>query len=59
MSFCASLDHFSFDKIGTGIGVGIISNGKIRRGSDGSARDIGHICVEKNDLLYACGNKCC
>jgi glucokinase-like ROK family protein len=53
------LDHFIFIKIGTGIGAGIISNGKIHRGSDGSAGDIGHICVDKDGPLCACGNKGC
>jgi glucokinase-like ROK family protein len=53
------VDHFIFVKIGTGIGAGIISNGKIHRGSDGSAGDIGHICVDKNGPLCACGNKGC
>ena len=55
----AGIDHFIFVKIGTGIGAGIISNGKIHRGSDGSAGDIGHICVDKNGPLCACGNTGC
>ena len=55
----AGIDHFIFVKIGTGIGAGIISNGRIHRGSDGSAGDIGHICVEKDGRLCACGNKGC
>ena len=55
----AGIDHFIFVKIGTGIGAGIISNGKIHRGSDGSAGDIGHICVDKNGPLCACGNRGC
>ena len=55
----SGVDHFIFVKIGTGIGAGIISNGKIHRGSDGSAGDIGHICVDKNGPLCACGNKGC
>jgi predicted NBD/HSP70 family sugar kinase len=53
------IDHFIFVKIGTGIGAGIISNGKIHRGSDGCAGDIGHICVDKEGPLCACGNKGC
>src|SRR5215216_6442870 len=53
------VDHFIFVKIGTGIGAGIISNGKLHRGSDGSAGDIGHICVDKEGPLCACGNKGC
>jgi len=55
----AGVDHFIFIKIGTGIGAGIISNGKIHRGSDGSAGDIGHICVDKEGPLCACGNRGC
>jgi glucokinase-like ROK family protein len=46
-------------KIGTGIGAGIICDGKIYRGSSGCAGDIGHICVEKDGPVCACGNKGC
>jgi glucokinase-like ROK family protein len=53
------VDHFIFIKIGTGIGAGIISNGRIHRGSDGCAGDIGHICVDKGGPLCSCGNKGC
>ena len=55
----AGIDHLIFVKIGTGIGAGIISNGRIHRGSDGCAGDIGHICVDKDGPLCACGNKGC
>jgi len=55
----AGVDHFIFVKIGTGIGAGIISNGRIHRGSDGCAGDIGHICVDNEGPLCACGNKGC
>jgi glucokinase-like ROK family protein len=55
----ANVDHFIFVKISTGIGAGIISNGKIHRGSDGSAGDIGHICVDKKGPLCTCGNVGC
>ena len=53
------IDNFIFVKIGTGIGAGIISNGKIHRGSDGCAGDIGHICVDKDGPLCVCGNIGC
>ncbi len=52
-------DNFIFVKIGTGIGSGIISNGKIHRGSNGCAGDIGHICVDKQGPLCRCGNTGC
>ncbi|MEW6179006.1 MAG: ROK family transcriptional regulator [Chloroflexota bacterium] len=54
-----NVDHFIFVKIGTGIGAGIVSNGKIHRGSTGCAGDIGHICVDKNGPICRCGNTGC
>jgi len=52
-------DHFIFVKVGTGIGAGIVSNGRIHRGSDGCAGDIGHICVDKQGPICRCGNSGC
>jgi glucokinase-like ROK family protein len=54
-----NIDHFIFVKVGTGIGAGIISNGRIHRGNDGSAGDIGHICVDKQGTICRCGNRGC
>jgi glucokinase-like ROK family protein len=53
------VDHFIFIKIGTGIGSGIVSNGKMHRGSIGCAGDIGHICVDKQGPICRCGNTGC
>lgn len=53
------VDHFIFIKIGTGIGSGIVSNGKMHRGSNGCAGDIGHICVDKQGPICRCGNTGC
>lgn len=53
------VDHFIFVKIGTGIGAGIVSNGRIHRGASGSAGDIGHISVDKNGPVCRCGNIGC
>ena len=55
----AGVDHFIFVKIGTGIGAGIVSNGKIHRGNIGCAGDIGHICVDKQGAICRCGNSGC
>ena len=46
-------------KIGTGIGCGIIAGGRLYRGSQGSAGDIGHICVDPNGPACSCGNVGC
>ena len=53
------VDDFLFVKIGTGIGCGIVSNGKMHRGSKGCAGDIGHICVDKQGPICRCGNTGC
>lgn len=53
------VDDLIFVKIGTGIGAGIICEGRIYRGSSGCAGDIGHISVDKNGPMCHCGNKGC
>ena len=54
-----SVDNFIFVKIGTGIGAGIVANGRIHRGSNGSAGDIGHISADHNGPICRCGNPGC
>ena len=39
------LDNMLFVKIGTRIGGGVIADGRLYRGTQGCAGDIGHICV--------------
>jgi glucokinase-like ROK family protein len=47
-------------KIGTGIGAGIISDGRLHRGAQGSAGDVGHIqVVEDPTVICRCGNIGC
>ncbi len=47
-------------KVGTGIGAGIISEGRIHRGAQGSAGDIGHIqVVDDATIVCRCGNIGC
>jgi glucokinase-like ROK family protein len=53
------VDNLIFVKIGTGIGAGIICEGKIYRGASGCAGDIGHIAVNKSGPLCHCGNQGC
>ena len=52
-------DNFLYIKIGTGIGCGVIARGEIYRGSDGTAGDVGHICVDYNGPICHCGNMGC
>ncbi|MBI5683118.1 MAG: ROK family protein [Deltaproteobacteria bacterium] len=45
--------------LGTGVGGGIVLNGKILRGSDGTAGEVGHIVVEPKGLPCGCGSRGC
>ncbi|MGH2572929.1 MAG: ROK family protein [Actinomycetota bacterium] len=45
--------------VGTGIGGGIVSDGKLFRGAHGFAGEIGHIIVEPGGPLCGCGNEGC
>ncbi|XAS68564.1 ROK family transcriptional regulator [Micrococcaceae bacterium Sec5.7] len=52
--------NFLFIKVATGIGAGIISNGELQRGADGTAGDLGHVRVPRGDnVLCRCGNYGC
>jgi glucokinase-like ROK family protein len=53
------LDNMLFVKIGTGIGGGVIADGRLYRGSQGCAGDIGHICVDPEGPVCSCGNRGC
>ncbi len=46
--------------LGTGVGGGVIIDGKMLVGNNGAGGEIGHICVnyEENDRC-GCGNKGC
>ncbi|KIH96409.1 ROK family transcriptional regulator [Streptomonospora alba] len=53
-------DNLLFVKVGTGIGCGIIAGGRLHRGAQGSAGDIGHIRVPGADAAQCrCGNTGC
>ena len=45
--------------LGTGVGGGIIVEGKVLRGIDGTAGEIGHICVEPFGAPCGCGSRGC
>ncbi len=56
----AGHDNVVVIKIGTGIGAGIISGGRIHRGARGSAGDVGHIQVTDDaSVVCRCGNIGC
>ena len=56
----AGHDNVVVVKVGTGIGAGIISDGHLHRGAQGSAGDVGHIQVVDDPLVVCrCGNLGC
>jgi len=51
---------FVYVKIGTGIGAGLISGGRLHRGSQGCAGDVGHVAIVENaSVTCRCGNVGC
>jgi glucokinase-like ROK family protein len=53
------LQNFLVIKVGTGIGCGIVCHGQVYRGANGSAGDVGHICVDPQGPRCHCGNLGC
>ncbi|MFS0751443.1 ROK family glucokinase [Oceanobacillus sp. 1P07AA] len=45
--------------LGTGVGGGIIANGRILNGANGMAGELGHMIVEENGAPCNCGNNGC
>ena len=48
-----------FCKVGSGIGAGLLSRGRIHRGANGAAGDIGHVRVRDSDAQCRCGKIGC
>ncbi len=53
------VQNFLVIKAGTGIGCGIVCHGEVYRGANGSAGDVGHICVDQAGPRCHCGNLGC
>ncbi|HWT33527.1 MAG TPA: ROK family protein [Microbacterium sp.] len=46
-------------KVGSGIGAGLLSRGRLHRGANGAAGDIGHVRVRDSDVICRCGKVGC
>jgi predicted NBD/HSP70 family sugar kinase len=56
----ADARHLMFVKVATGIGAGIISDGRLHRGAQGAAGDLGHVQTPSgSDVVCRCGNTGC
>jgi glucokinase len=54
-----NVNHLCFLTMGTGIGGGLIFDGKIWHGASGMAAELGHVTLYPEGRLCACGNKGC
>jgi predicted NBD/HSP70 family sugar kinase len=52
-------DHALVALLGRGVGVGIVSGGKLAHGSSASAGEWGHMIIERNGRRCPCGNRGC
>ncbi|MFA6989119.1 MAG: ROK family protein [Candidatus Gastranaerophilaceae bacterium] len=52
-------DNFVCIFVGTGVGSGIVQNGKITQGASGTAGEIGHIIVDSGGRFCPCGGNGC
>ncbi len=53
------MDCFVFVTLGTGVGGGVIIDGKLFTGFNGAGAEIGHMCLVKNGIKCTCGRRGC
>ncbi|MBO4905667.1 MAG: ROK family protein [Bacteroidaceae bacterium] len=53
------MQNFIMITLGTGVGSGIVVNGKMVLGCDGMAGELGHVIVDQNGRQCGCGRKGC
>ncbi len=53
------VNSFVMVTLGTGVGGGIVINGKIYSGFNGAGGEIGHMVIEHNGLQCTCGRRGC
>ena len=53
------LDNFAVLDVSTGVGLGVISGGRLLTGQTGLAGEIGHVTVELHGAPCGCGNRGC
>jgi predicted NBD/HSP70 family sugar kinase len=49
----------AYIKVASGVGAGLVINGKIYRGPGGTAGEIGHITLDESGPVCRCGNRGC
>ncbi|HEY8634237.1 MAG TPA: ROK family transcriptional regulator [Candidatus Dormibacteraeota bacterium] len=51
--------NFAYIKAATGIGAGLVVDGRLLRGASGTAGEIGHTTLDESGALCYCGNRGC
>ncbi len=51
--------NFVYVKASTGIGTGLVLDGRLYRGETGAAGELGHVQTEPNGAICRCGNRGC
>lgn len=54
-----NLNNFIMITLGTGVGSGVVIDGKMVYGNDGFAGELGHVIVRQNGRQCGCGRKGC
>lgn len=54
-----NLDNLAYIKVATGIGAGLVVDGRIYRGSRGVAGELGHLPIDSSGPLCVCGMRGC
>ncbi|TDD80330.1 ROK family transcriptional regulator [Actinomadura darangshiensis] len=55
----AGLRDLVFVKVSTGVGAGLIFDGRLYRGTTGYAGELGHVQIEANGRVCRCGSRGC
>ena len=58
-SVLGQIDDLAYLAIGTGVSAGVILDGRLHRGARGLAGEIGHVIVDPDGALCACGQNGC
>ncbi|GAA2499536.1 ROK family transcriptional regulator [Streptomyces thermolineatus] len=53
------LRDLAYIKVASGVGAGLVINGRIYRGPGGTAGEIGHITLDESGPVCRCGNRGC
>ncbi|MFP5347837.1 MAG: ROK family transcriptional regulator [Actinomycetes bacterium] len=53
------VENVAYIKVSTGVGAGLVINGRLYRGQSGTAGEIGHTTIDENGPVCRCGNRGC